>query len=97
MTQEALLLLMGAGSTEYGPLSGLVASSDPSEYTEVLTEGYRAGFSDSLPTLNGTYTLQQYSSQAEVSLCFQMSPLLLGAAFSWHYHETSKRQDLHEA
>jgi len=82
LTQEALLLLVGAESTEYGPLSGLVVSSDPSEYTEVLLEGFRAGFSGSLPTLNGTYTLQQHSSQAEVSLCLQETPLPLDAAFS---------------
>ncbi len=75
--QEAVHRLSGNGSSVDGPLSDLTAPFNSSEYRHTLLEGHRAGFTGSMPTLSGEYTLQQYSSQGEVGQLTQTEPAVM--------------------
>lgn len=68
MMQDAIHQLAGAETEHQGPPLSLETSQDPMEYVEGLLQGCRAGFLGSPTALNGEYTLQQHSSQTEVSL-----------------------------
>jgi hypothetical protein len=64
--QDAIHLLTDSDSQHEAPVPELTKDTDPSEYSENLLQGYRVAFPSGPAALNGTYTLQQHSSQAEV-------------------------------
>lgn len=75
--QDAIHLLTDSDSQHEAPVPELTKDSDPSEHLEDLLQSYRVAFPSGPPALNGTYTLQQRSSQAEVRSALHLAGCVL--------------------